>query len=129
MDYIRRTYIEFVYPGTLFNETSTKEVKSRDTARVNVPDGAFGFKFFDILEATVEADGKSVKLTSARINESPMFYYGGRIYTRAEAAREIPNNRTLLSNMDGNGWDRVIKTRAGDFQPFEETGVFIEAVA
>jgi len=129
MEYIRKTYIEFVYPGYILNETSTKEVKSRDTAKVKVPDGAFGFKFFDILEATVEADGKPVKLTSARINESPMYYYGGRIYTRAEVAREVPNNQILLANMDSKGWDKVIKTRARNFQPFEKTDVFVEATA
>lgn len=129
MGYIRKTYIEFVYPGIFFNESSTKQVQSRDTTRVEVPDGAFGFRFFDILEATVKANGKAVKLTSARVNESPMHYYGGRIYTRAEVVREVPNNRKLLSNMDGNGWDKVIKTRTGNFQPFEKTDVFIEATA
>lgn len=129
MDYVRKTYIEFVYPGNPGNEHSTKQVKSRDTAKVKVPDDAFGFMFFDILEATVEANGKSVKLTSARINESPIHYYDGRIYTRAEVVREVPNNERLLSSMDVNHWDRVIETRTDGFRPFGKTDVFIKEVA
>jgi uncharacterized protein (UPF0128 family) len=129
MEYVRKTYIEFVSPGAFFNESLTQEVRSRDVAKVKVPNRAFGFRFFDILEATVEADGKAVKLTSERINESAIYYYGGRIYTRAEVAREVPDNRELLADMDSKGWDKVIRTRTGNFQPFKKTDVFIEAVA
>ena len=127
MDYVRRTYVEFVYPGVIVNETSVKEVESRDTSEVKVPDGAFGFRFFDVLIAKVECAGKTVELRSDRLNQSPMHYYGGRIFSREEVARKVPDNRILLSNMEGNGWDRVIKTRTGNFQPFEESDVFIEA--
>ena len=127
MDYVRRTYVEFVYPGIIVSETSVKEVESRDTSEVKVPDGAFGFRFFDVLIAKVECDGKTVELRSDRLNQSPMHYYGGRILTREEVEREVPDNRILLDNMDGNGWNRVIKTRMGNFQPFEESDAFVEA--
>src|SRR3989338_11530510 len=102
MNHVRKTYIEFLYPS-FFSESSTQEVKSRDVSKVKVPKNAFGFKFFDILSVVVDADGKKVQLTSERINVSPMHYYGGKLYTVAEPEREVPNERALISNIEGNG--------------------------
>ena len=73
--------------------------------------------------------GKKVKLTSERINVSPMRYYGGKLYTVAELKREFPNERILISNIEGNGYDKAIRCRTGNWQPFEETDVFVEAAA
>lgn len=129
MGCVRKIYIEFVFSAPFFrNGGFTEPVRSRDTKDVRIPGDALGFKFFDVLEVTVEDDGKPVKLTSARINESPMHYYGGRVYTRAEVAREFPRNQMLLKRMKDSGWDAVIKTRTGDFRGFGKTDIFVEAV-
>ena len=127
MNYIRKTYIEFLYPGSFFSESSTQKVKTRDVSRVKVPKNAFGFKFFDILSVVVDADGKKSQLTSERINVSPMHYYGGKLYTVAELKREFPNEHTLISNIEGNGYPKAIRCRTGNWQPFEKTDVFVEA--
>jgi uncharacterized protein YcnI len=41
----------------------------------------------------------------------------GKAMTVDEVKAEVPNSRTLVSNMQGNGWDKVVKTRCGNFQP------------
>ena len=127
MNYVRKTYIEFLYPGSFFRESSTQEVKTRDVSKVKVPKNAFGFKFFDILSVVVDADGKQVELTSERINVSPMHYYGGKVYTVAELKREFPNDRTFISNVEGNGYKKAIHCRTGNLRPFGETDIFVEA--
>ena len=128
MNYIRKTYIEFLYPGVMFSESLEKEVKARDVSKVKVPENAFGFRFFDIISVVVNANGKNVKLTSERINLSPMHYYGGKLYTVTEIKRYFPNKRILISNIEGNGYTRAIRCRTGNWQPFEKTDVFVEAI-
>ena len=127
MNYVRKMYIEFLYPGSFFNESSTQEVQTRDLSKIKVPKNAFGFRFFDIISVVVVVDGKKVELTSERTNLSSMNYYGGKLYTLAELKLEFPNERTLISNMECNGWLKVIRCRTGNWQPFEKTGVFVEA--
>lgn len=117
-----RTYVEFFYPGAFFDETSTREVQSRDS-NVSVPDGAFGFRFFDVMST----DEGGVKMVSDKLNLSPMHYYGGRIMTLDEVRHEMPDARILISNMEGNGYARVIRCRTGNFKPFEDGDIFIEA--
>lgn len=118
-----RTYVEFYYPGAFFDETSTREVKTRDVKSVSVPDGAFGFRFFDVM--STEEGG--VRMSSARLNVSPMYYYGGRIMTLDEVRQEMPEARILISNMEGNGYARVIKCGTSNFRPFKDDDIFIKA--
>lgn len=129
MNYVRKTYVEFLYPGVMFSESSTHEVESREVSKVKVPKNAFGFKFFDILSVVVDADGKEVQLTSEHINVSPMHYYGGKLYTVAELKREFPNEHTLIGNVEGNGYNKAVRCRTGNWQLFEDTDVFVEAAA
>lgn len=123
MNFVRKTYVKFLYLGSSLIKDSTHEVNTRDVSKLEVPKDAFGFRFFDILSVVVDADGREVKLTSEQINISPMHYYGGKIYTIAELKREFPNN-----DIKGNGYKKVIHCRTGNWQLFEETDIFIEAV-
>lgn len=118
----KKTYVEFFFRGVLFDETSVREVQSRDVEKLEVPKNAFGFQFFDVLTTTQEG----VELTSDRLNESPMHYYGGRIMTLEEVRAEMPDATTLISNMEGNGYDRVIRCTQGNFKPFEDGDIYVE---
>lgn len=129
MNHVRKTYIEFLCSGSTFGESSTQEVKTRDVSKVEIPENAFGFKFFDILSVVVDADGEKVQLTSGRINVSPMHYYGGKLYTAAELKREFPNEHTLISSIEGNSYQKMIQCRLGNWKPFQKTDVFVEVVA
>ncbi len=125
MDTTRKKYIEFIYSDIVLSESSKKVIENRVITKVEVSEKAIGFRFFDTLETTIEVDGKPVKLMSERIDESAMFYYGGRVYTREELAQEASGNQTLLDNMDRHGWNKVIKTRMGNFRPFKDTDILI----
>ena len=128
MNYVRKTYIEFLYATPIFRESSIKEVRGRDLSKVKVPKGALGFKFFDILSMVVEADGGQVELTSRRINESPMHYYGGKLYTVAELKHEFPNEHILIDNFEYNNHKLAIRCRTGNLQPFEEGAIFVKEI-
>ncbi|KKU53877.1 MAG: hypothetical protein UX77_C0036G0008, partial [Parcubacteria group bacterium GW2011_GWA1_47_11] len=122
MNHVRKTYIEFLYPGSFFNESSTQKVKTRDVSKVKVPKNAFGFKFFDILSVVVDVGGKKVKLASEQTNVSPMHYYGGKLYTVAELKCDLSND-LLVKNVEGEGCKKAILCRTGNWQPFRRTDV------
>lgn len=125
MNLVRKTYIEFYSPGAFLSESSTREVKTRDLSKIKMPKNAFGFRFFDILSASVKEGSQRVLVTSERINVSPMHYYGGKLYTVAELKRKYPNQHTLISNIESNGYKKAIQCRTGNWQPFNTTDIFI----
>jgi hypothetical protein len=115
------TYVELLYPGIFLPEESTMKVAHRDpitTARCYP--AAYSFQFYDLTTVEVIVDGKSRTASGDRKNLSPKYYPNGRVLTQKEVASEDGDHRILISNMEGNGWDRVVKTRAGNYQPFEK---------
>lgn len=108
-------YVEFSFPGAFFSEYKVQEVTERNPELVKVPEGAFAYRFFDQSEAIV--DGET--LVGDRKNFSPLTYFG-TAYTLEEVKAQFPECTTLISNMECNGWNRVVKTRRGNWQPLEE---------
>ena len=127
MDYARTTYVEFLYPGMLFSESSVKKVKNRDVSKLKVPRYSYGFIFFDILSVTVKAGGKKVELTSDRLRVSPMHYYDAKVYTLAEIKRTFPKERVLINNFEGGRKKKAVRCRTGNWQIFERTDVLVKA--
>ena len=110
-----RHYVEFYYPGSLFAETSTKEVARRDPALVKLPKGAYGFRFFDRTE--IEEGGET--LMGERKNFSRFTYYGEE-WPLERIERELPNERILISNIKGNGYKAAVKTIRGNWMWLEK---------
>lgn len=120
-------YVKFFYPGAFVAETEVEEVKSRDAQKIKVPEGSYGFRFFDRQEITAENENHEPEtLRGKPKNYSGMFYFG-RIMTLDDVKREMPDATILISNMETNNWDKVVKTRMGNIQPFEEKDTIIEA--
>lgn len=128
MTYLRKTYVEFLSPGLFHSETSRKEVKTRDI-KIEVPEDAIFFIFFDILSAVIEVDGEKVQFTSEPVNISPKHYYGGKIYAVDEIKRDFPNEQGLIRKIENEGRNKIIRCQTGDWQPFEETDILIEEAA
>lgn len=126
MEYSRQTYVRFLYPGIMLSEDSVHKVENRDVSKIRVPEDAFAFQFFDVLSTTVTVNSKNIALTSEEIDVSPRHYYGGKVYTIAELKRELPNEHTLINNVQNNHYKKVIKCRTGNWQPFEKTDIFVE---
>lgn len=119
---VRKTYVKFYYPGTIVDESTIAEVKSRGVSELQIPDGAFGFQFFDLLIS----EDKGVEMVSDRLDVSKMHYYGGRIMTVEEVIAEMPEKRILIANMRANGF-KVIHCPTGNFKPFFEEDIYIQA--
>ena len=111
--------VEFFYCGALFDESDTRVVKTKDPEKVVVPEYAFAFSFYDVTEqeATLE-DGRAIKYTESK-NDDKVYYPGARVMTEKEIVKEIPDSNILVSNMKANKWPKVIKTRMGNFKPYD----------
>ena len=104
-------FVTFYSPGTFVHEETTKSIESWDVKvastmarEISERYGAkpFGFRFTTRSRSEGDLDSK-VK------NTSPMHYLGGKIETLAEVkARATPDDRILVSNMEGNGYERII---------------------
>lgn len=110
-----QTYVEFLYPGIVFDESSAKPVDGRNPSEIEVPDRAHAFRFYDVGETTDEDSG--VTLKSERMHYSGTYYPGGEVWTQERVWRELPDERILLSNMKGNRWEEVVRTRFGSWHP------------
>lgn len=107
-------YVTFLYPGLLFPNESSIKINSRDD-KFEIPKECFAYYFRDREE--VEQDGEL--LTGDWKNVSGRFYFG-EIFDEEMVKALVPDNKILLSNMRGNGWKELVKTRRGNFQPILE---------
>ena len=104
-------FVTFYSPGTFVPEQTTKEIDDWDVEKAKqiaqdvkerynaVP---FGFRFTTRSRDSNELDSKVT-------DTSNMYYLGGTVLTLAQVeAKNDPDDRILISNMKGNGWDRII---------------------
>ncbi len=120
-----KTYVEFFYPGVFLSESSSQEVESRDVSKLEIPEGVFGFSFYDI--TTTAVDGET--LTGKAKNRSKSYVIAERVMTLEDVKKEVPNSDILQSNMKMNGWDQVARTVHGSFQPVDDNTIVIAAKA
>jgi hypothetical protein len=113
-----QTYVVFYHVGVPFHTTTLEKVKERpsiDKVKMPSPD-VFAFSFFDLEK------GK-------RVNESPLYYYGGVVMTRAELKASGLDKVTkdkLLGIMREDKLKRIIRCRTGNFQPLYDNDVLVE---
>ena len=117
-----KQYVTFYYPGILMNEKEVKLISSRRD-KIEIPKGSFGYRFFDRIETRV--DGETLK---GKPKNHSGIYYLGRKMSLAEVKKELPKEKILISNMEGNGYKYVVKTIRGNFQPFEKRDKIISVV-
>jgi hypothetical protein len=111
-----KSYVEFLSPGTVMANASSREVTSRDPLAVDLPRGAYAFRFYDIVEG--EIDGTPVR--SERVDRSKTYYPGGEIRSLEECRARSRASSILVMNMESNRWSHVI-FGAGDMwaQPYD----------
>lgn len=108
---MKKHFVVFFSPGTFVAEQTQKEIESWDTEKamemargIKERYGAtpYGFQFVTRERGDGDFDSKETK-------RSGIYYLGGKIRTLAELEAESdPKNSILISNMKGNGWDRVV---------------------
>lgn len=108
---MQRNFVTFYSPGTFLAEESTYPIDTWDTnAAVELARSVkerynarpFGFKF------TTRSRGDA-ELDSAVSATSCFYWLGGRVETIADVeARGDPSDKILLSNMRGNGYEKIV---------------------
>ena len=120
-----------LYPGSLFAEDGRPvEIPDADpqTALAAVDDDG---SWFALLVKTArqkrwtDGDGGELWRTVSELGRYHIFV--GEELTAADIERwdDADQYAILLSNMRGNGWERVVRTRRGNFQPVEPGDVVV----
>lgn len=115
-------YVEFMYPGLIFTETSAREIPDREHIGP-IDERAFAYRFFDRTEE--ERDGETLR--GKRQIDSVNHFLGGDVFTAEEAERQFPDKAILLANIRANGIKRVIRTRFGQVTEFGDNDVVVRA--
>lgn len=108
---MEKHYVTFLSPGTFVHEQRTVEIdswnveKAKEMARDIVErHGArpFAFEFSTRRRGPEDFDSREVAVSSR-------YYLGGKVETIEEVrARNDPNEKILLSNMEYNAWNRIL---------------------
>jgi hypothetical protein len=124
-------FVTFYSPGMVVAKTTTRPIPSWDVpaaqamaAEITERHGATPYSFQFTTRSRGDAD-----LDSSVSATSPLYYLGGVVETLAEVkARGDSRDRILISNMESNGWDRVVTTTNGYrwTQPLKDTDVVLE---
>lgn len=104
-------FVTFLSPGTFVHEDTSKPIDSWDTSKamemahgIQERHAATPFAFYFTTRSRDENE-----LDSKQTAKSARYYLGGEIETLAQVkARATDAERILISNMEGNGWDRII---------------------
>lgn len=116
--------VEFQHPGSFVDEYTSKSLESYDD-EFEVPASAVAYRFYELPDVPESTDEYTV--VPKRMNEGPWHYVEASILTTEDVEELNTNGRydILLSNMRGNGWGKVIKTRRGTFKPYEGDEVIV----
>lgn len=108
---MEKNYVTFCSPGTFFSEQRTEEIDSWDmtlakSMSVDIVERhnstPYGFYFTKLYRGDGDFDSKEV-------SSSGMYYLGGEVLTLEDIkSRNNSDDNILISNMECNGWDRVI---------------------
>lgn len=115
------TCVAYQHFGRFFWEESVKPVNAPNPQQQanDAPDSAFAFFYFDIVTGVVNVEGERIKISSGRLNITKMYYIDAELLTSDQVAKLPGDHSILLSNMQGNGWDLIVRCRTGNFQLFE----------
>lgn len=128
---MKKHFVIFFSPGTFVAEQSPKPIESWDTDKavemskdIKERNGAlpYGFCF-------TTRERKDDELDSRETKRSGMYYLGGKVLTLEDVkARNDPNDLTLISNMKGNKWGKVVVNNNSWrwTQPFQDDDVVLD---
>ena len=110
-DIMEKHFVTFYSPGTFVAEQRTKPIDAWDVEaakdmargiRERYNAAPYGFRFSTRSRGPEDLDSTVTK-------ESGLYWLGGTVETLAEVkARATDADRILVSNMEGNGYDRII---------------------
>jgi|SRR6185369_12565596 len=128
---MKKHFVTFLSPGTFVAEETTKEIDSWDVDKAMEMSGQiierhnalpYGF-YFTTLERGDE------DFNPRQTSKSGMYYLGGDVLTVDDLkAQNDSSNDILISNMEINGWHKVVVNRNSWSwtQPLEEGDVVLK---
>jgi hypothetical protein len=128
---MRKHFVTFFSPGTFVSEETTKQIDSWDidtavdmAAKIRERYGArpYGFQFSTRERGPDDFDSRETET-------SPIHYIGGKVETIDDVRKRAdPEERILLFNMEGNGWDRIIVNDNSSrvVRPFLPTDIILD---
>lgn len=139
---MRKEFVTFYSPGTLFAESTSLPIESRDVAlatqksqditeRYNAKPYGFRFETRIVADPVSDGEGGTLHVEPKTVDTSGMYFLNGRLETVDEVeARNDPKEHILLSNMQGNGMWVVCITTNGykSTQPFTEKDFMVNAL-
>lgn len=129
----REKRVTYYLPGSFFSEDTTRSIDDGpdivQRAAAGAPSGTFCFTLSTVLVAPPVPDGEGgvLRVVPKTVETTGRYYLGGRLFT-ADDVRALDDGdtyRTLLANMSGNGWARVVLTPVGTWQPFGDGDVLL----
>lgn len=117
-------FVTFYYPGALVGESCVREIDHpflKDTLDRDESKGAYGFSFHSV--NYVYIDGEEYK--SEKVDQTGTFFIDGELITLEQIKENFWGEYTLIANMEGNCWEKVVRTNTGWFLPFEKNDQII----
>jgi len=110
---MKKDYVKYLSAGTFTAEETIKEIDSWDVNKavqmakeITERHGAKPYAFYFTTKGRGEFD-----LDSKVIKSSPTYYINGEVSTLEEIkSRKLFSDNILISNMECNGWNRVVTT-------------------
>jgi len=107
---MKQHFVTFLSPGSFVHEETTKPIDSWDIEKAkemarNIKErhGATPFAFVFTTRSR-----KDDELDSREVKRSGRYFLGGRVMTLAEVKAEMPTERILISNMECNGYAKIV---------------------
>ncbi len=140
MTVTKKHYVVFESPGTMFAETSSKEIGEWSPAlavrmaydvveRHNAKPACFRFKTMLVSPPIDGGQGGTLEVVPKTVRKSGRYFINGTLRTLddVELAAD-PDERILMANMAGNDWPIVCETRNSfrSTQPFEREDFVVD---
>jgi hypothetical protein len=111
--------VEYEFPGSFFPESSSRDIRVRDPrlAVELAPEGAYAFAFYDVADDLPDL-GPEYAVSRKPQNRSARYFIDGRLVTIDDVLALPGDHDILISNMRANEFERVVRCRTGNWQPF-----------
>lgn len=122
--------VEYDLGGRFFIEQDSQPVESWDVglALASLPEYAQAFRFKTLLlHDPITVDGREMRVSPVETETSGTYFPGGEVVTLAQVEAMGDQMSILASNMRGNGWPEVVRTRIGTYFPYEPGDTILPA--
>jgi hypothetical protein len=116
MNKVTKHYVQFLSPGTFVGESWNEGITEQDPNAIAFPDRAYAFRMFvreDVIDRGETYTGKPTQV-------GPVYFHPESVVESLDQVRRNPMaTKTLVSNMEGNGWSHIVWSRWGNWpQPW-----------